>query len=95
MPVLEAFPNVAFVLYRLVAVNAEEDAFPSVLCPVTVRVPFEVKEEVAVIEPMVAEDPAREEIKAVEIFESVARRVPTVLVAETDKVVNVGVFVKV
>ena len=37
----------------MVAVNAEEEAFPSVDWPVTERVPLDVKEEVAVTVPKV------------------------------------------
>ena len=56
--VVDAFVIVAFVEKRLVSVapTAERfvvDAFPSVVNPVTFKVPFEVKEDVAVILPPV------------------------------------------
>ena len=50
------------------------EAFPSVLCPTTVRVPLEVKDEVAVRDPIVAVPPRREEIPAVTALKVVAKR---------------------
>ena len=50
------------------------EAFPSVDCPVTERVPFEVKDEVAVILPNDALPPVNEEIVAVTALRSVVKK---------------------
>ena len=46
-------PRLAVVEYKLVAVSPVDEAFPRVVWPVTFNVPFEVKEDVAVIDPPV------------------------------------------
>ncbi len=49
----ERFVIVAFVPNKFVEVRTDEEAFPRVVCPVTARVPFDVRDEVAVIFPEV------------------------------------------
>ena len=46
-------PRLAVVEYKLVAVSPVDEAFPRVVCPVTLKVPLAVKDEVAVIVPAV------------------------------------------
>ena len=50
------------------------EAFPSVVCPVTERVPLDVSDEVAVIDPIVAVPPRSDEIPAVTALKVVAKR---------------------
>ena len=54
------------------------DAFPSVLCPVTERVPLDVNDEVAVIDPIVAVPPKSDEIPPVTALKVVAKRLEDV-----------------
>ena len=62
----------------MVAVKADEDAVAKEDCPVTLKVPLEVKEEVAVTDPIVALPPVREEMVAVTAFKSVAKKLELV-----------------
>ena len=63
---------------RLVEVSPVVEALESVVCPVTERVPFEDRDEVAVIDPIVADPPVSEEIVAVTAFKSVAKKLELV-----------------
>ena len=47
-------------------------------CPVTARVPLDVRDEVAVTDPIVALPPVREEMVAVTAFKSVAKKLELV-----------------
>ena len=49
-------------------------AFPKVVCPVTERVPLEVSEDVAVIEPNVEDPPVSEEMTPVNAVRLEAKR---------------------
>ena len=70
----EALPTTVWPL----TVNAVADAFPKVDCPVTLNVPLEVKEEVAVRVPIVALPPVKEERVAVTAFKRVAKKLEEV-----------------
>lgn len=59
------------------------EARPSVLCPVTLRVPLDVSEEVAVILPIVAVPPRRDEIVPVTVLKSEVKRLVVVALVNT------------
>ena len=73
----------------MVAVNPVEDALPRVVCPVTLSVPLEVKEEVAVIDP-----PVRVLIVAVIALSAVAKKLEEVAFVVFSLVTKRSVTVK-
>ena len=58
--------------------RAVAEAVESVDCPETLRLPLEIRDEVAVIDPNVAEDPKRVVMPAVTAVSVVAKRLVTV-----------------
>ena len=90
VPLVKVVPSVAPLVrlppYMLVLVptpSAPVSVVPSVEVPVTARVPLEVRDEVAVIEPMVAVYAVRELMRAESAFAKVAKRPFVVEVPET------------
>ena len=69
------------------------EAVVSVVCPPTVSVPLDVKDEVAVIVPIVAVPPVRDEMNPVTVLNSVAKRLEEVALV-LDKLVIVPVVEK-
>ena len=67
-------------------VNADVEAFPSVVCPVTFNVPFETRDDVAVIVPLVTDPEVSEEIKDVAAERSVAKKLELVAFVVTSLV---------
>ena len=64
--------------------KADEEALPSVVCPVTVNVPFEVREEVAVISPPVSELIVEESAERMVVKKLAEVSEDTVVVAKVD-----------
>lgn len=87
-----AFVRTVFVEYKVVAVNAEEDAVVKVVCPVTLRVPLDIKEEVAVTDPKVALPPVRDEITPVTALRTDEKKLVLVLL-EATRLVTVALVV--
>jgi hypothetical protein len=84
------------VVTRLLAtVRLDVDAFPSVVCPVTVNVPLEASEDVAVIAPPVMILLERVVMYAVTALKSVAISPPVVVVPVVVSEEKVGVSLRV